>query len=75
MRARDIDRMVISVLSDLYCVSRNVVTSFDLNPGRGAVFVLLVFMISIGPDAGNQKVWSMKLTSSSALSFLCLSCP
>ena len=49
--ACDIDRMVISVPSGLYCVFRNVVTSVDFNPGRGAVFVFLVFVISIGPDA------------------------
>jgi hypothetical protein len=43
--------MVISVLSGLYCVFRNIVTSFDFNPGWGAVFVFLVFVICIGPDA------------------------
>lgn len=54
MRACDIDRMVISVPSGLYCVFGNVVTSFDLNPGRGPVFVFLVFVIGIGPDADSS---------------------
>jgi len=53
MRARDIDRMVIAVPSGLYRIFGNVVTSFDFNPGRGAVLVFLVFVISIGPAADN----------------------